>query len=54
MHEQALLQQLGDDGVTYDDGQFDNFEITFRRVNRGHDAYDADHYQYYEGVPRYV
>lgn len=48
MHEQALLQQLGDDGVTYDDGQFDNFEITFRRV------YDADHYQYYEGVPRYV
>jgi hypothetical protein len=31
-----------------------NFEITFRKVDRGHDAYDADHYRYYESVPNYV
>ncbi|MFD3903547.1 restriction endonuclease [Streptomyces sp. CB04723] len=54
MNEYTLRQRLGDDGVSFDDGQYDNFEITFRKVNRGHDAYDADHYRYYEGVPSYV
>ncbi|KOY58709.1 restriction endonuclease [Streptomyces sp. XY332] len=54
MDEDTLLQQLGDGTVTYDDGQFDSFEITFRKVDRGHDAYDADHYRYYEAIPRYV
>ncbi|MEH0522156.1 restriction endonuclease [Streptomyces stelliscabiei] len=54
IHGEALLQQLGDGTVTYDDGQWDHFEITFREVNRGHDAYDADHYRYYKDVPHYV
>lgn len=54
LDEYMLLRRLGDEGVTYDDGQFDNFEIVFRKVNRGHDAYDADHYRYYERLPRYV
>ncbi|MBM7171659.1 hypothetical protein JQK87_25295 [Streptomyces sp. G44] len=54
MNECTLHQRLGDDGVSFDDGQYDNFEITFRKVNRGHDAYDADHYRYYESVPSHV
>ncbi|WP_435178925.1 restriction endonuclease [Actinacidiphila sp. bgisy145] len=54
MDETMLLRQLGDGGVSYDDGQLDDFEVVFRRVDRGHDAYDADHYRYYERLPRYV
>ncbi|MFI1524224.1 restriction endonuclease [Kitasatospora cineracea] len=54
MNEYALLKRLGNDTVTYDDGQFDNYEVSFRKVDRGHDAYDADHYRYYECLPRYV
>ncbi|WMX69160.1 hypothetical protein [Streptomyces collinus] len=54
MEESTLLQRLGDGGVTFEDGQFDHFEIVFRRVYRGSDTYDADHYGYYEHVPSYV
>ncbi|MCB5183040.1 hypothetical protein [Streptomyces antimicrobicus] len=54
MDEHTLLRRPGDGGVAYDDGQFDHFEVTFRKVDRASDAYDADHYRYYESVPRYV
>ncbi|MFD8736565.1 restriction endonuclease [Streptomyces sp. NPDC059618] len=54
MDSNTLLTRLGNGAVTYDDGQFDDFEVTFRKVDRGHDAYDADHYRYYESVPSYV
>ncbi|MFB7475911.1 restriction endonuclease [Kitasatospora sp. NPDC056184] len=54
MDANRLLRRLGTGTVTYDDGQIDDFEITFRKVDRGHDAYDADHYRYYEDVPSYV
>jgi hypothetical protein len=45
---------LGDGTVTYDDGQWDSFEITMRPVDKGHDAYDPDHYSFYDDMPGYV
>lgn len=51
---QAQLEhQLGDGRAMYSDGQFDNFEVTIRAVNRGADWYDPDHYSFYEAIERW-
>ncbi|MFC7625408.1 restriction endonuclease [Microlunatus sp. GCM10028923] len=47
---EAIKREFGDGSVTYEDGQIDSFEITVREVDRWHDAYDADHYSFYEGL----
>ena len=47
-------RSLGDGTVSYSDGQIDNFEITMRPVRLHSDAYDADHYSFYEDLPGYV
>lgn len=43
----TLAKALGNETVAYDDGQFDFFELTERKVNRFSDSYDRDHYSYY-------
>ncbi len=49
-----LASMLGDNRGKYSDGQWDSFEITLRQVHRTLDNYDADHYRYYENLPKYV
>ncbi|RGC70857.1 hypothetical protein C5N14_01815 [Micromonospora sp. MW-13] len=52
--EEELQEILGHDRVTYSDGQFDWFKFSMRKVFPGSDTYDADHYRYYEELPKYI
>ena len=45
-----VARKLGDQLVPYSDGQWNNFRVTIRQVDRDSDAYDADHYTHYDDV----
>jgi hypothetical protein len=45
---EALAHTLGDGGASYSDGQIDSFDVALCPVDRDHDAYDPDHYDFYD------